>query len=546
MSDPRRGLGARYELLGRLSAGPSGDVWCGRDLRTGSGCALRVLEPGFDADPAAAGVLLGVLWRVGRLAHPNIVAVADVETGDGCTALVMRLISGESLQDRLARLGPFAPAEAAPLIAQLCDALSAAHAAGLTHGRVKPSNVMLEPGADTLLTVKLTDFGMAALDGRVVNDAPRSPAAAVSAAQYRAPELGHATPATAAADVYAAGVVLYEALAGRAPFTGKSADDIAKLHREIPPPRIPGLPDSIWPLLTACLAKQPRLRPAAGDLASLLRDIVTSAPARVEPVVLTATAIGDPPQFEVTQEPTAPAAVSAPAFARRSGFRTRRAEFAITAGLVALACGFAYTVGGGAPLDRPTVGSAVLPGTEAGTRAAAVVTAGSASASASSTAFPSPSSSDASASATAGATTAIGAASPVSATTTTATNPTSPTSSKSASSVATSPAASPVTGLPVADPIAFLETLRAKIEALVARGRATIDPNAAGDLENLVLDLENSVIAYQQNGGAAHLAEIKNKIVAFDARLALLVADGRISPAAAVQLATYLQQLSPA
>jgi serine/threonine-protein kinase len=584
MSEPQRRVGERYEVLGRLSAGPGGDIWGGRDLLTGSGCALRVLEPGFAADPVAGFEFLGVLGRIGRLAHPAIVAVSDVVTGDGCSALVMRLISGESLRARLDRLGPLETAEAAELVAQLCDALSAAHAAGLAHGRVKPSNVMLEPGADAL-TVKVTDFGMAVLDGRNVNGAAHSLAAAIEAAQYRAPELGPVNPATetlaiappstappsitapstapsstpppisTAADVYAAGVVLYEALAGHPPFTGMHPDEIARLHRESPPPRIPGLPDAIWPLLTACLAKQPHLRPAAGDLASLLRGIAPSAPRRAEREVLTATAIVDPPRSEPQppQKPAMPTAVITPAFTRRSAFRARRAEFAVTAGLTVLICGFAYMLGGAAPLNRPEIGSAVLPGTDAATRAASVTgTGGSGSASASPDASAGPSSSAAASnspslgtSANASASTSTGPALPAGATTSAAALSSSPTPSKSASSVATSPAATPVSGLPIADPIAFLETLRAKIQALVAQGRATIDPNAAGDLENLVLDLENSVIAYQQNGGAAHLTEIKNKITAFDARLASLVADGRISPGAALQLATYLQQLSP-
>lgn len=581
MTEPQWRVGERYEVLGRLSTGPGGDIWCGRDLLTGSGCALRVLEPGFAADPVAGFEFLGVLGRIGRLAHPAIVAVSDVVTGDGCSALVMRLISGESLRVRLDRLGPLETTEAAELVAQLCDALAAAHAVGLAHGRVKPSNVMLEPGADEL-AVKVTDFGMAVLDGRNVNGAASSISAAIEAAEYRAPELGPVAPATDtlaiapptttpfavappttppsttpdvyAADVYAAGVVLYETLAGRPPFTGTHPDDIARLHRESLPPRIPGLPDELWPLITACLAKQPHLRPAAGDLASLLRGIAPSAPRRAEPVVLTARVIADPtqPQLPSPQQPATPTTAIIPAFTRRSLVRARRTELAVTAGLTLLICGFAYALGGVAPLDRPAIGSSVLPGTDAGTRAASVTGTDSGSASASPDASAGPGSSATTSdspspgtSATSGISTPTGPAQAAGSTTSAAALSSTPAAGTSASAVATSPAASPVGGLPIADPIAFLETLRAKIQALVAQGRATIDPNAAGDLENLVLDLENSVIAYQQNGGAAHLTEIKNKIVAFDARLAQLVADGRISMSAAVQLAAYLQQLSP-
>jgi hypothetical protein len=383
MSDPQRGFSERYELLGRLSRGPSGAVWCGRDLHTGAGCAIRMLEPGFAANAAGIHDLPGVLAHVRQLAHPNIVTVDDVVTGEGSTALVMPLISGESLAARLDRLGPLDPGEATSLVAQLCDALAAAHAAGLAHGRVKPSNIMLEPGADALLTVKLTDFGMAALEIPGVNDEPPTAAAAVSAAQYRAPELDSTAPATPEADLYATGVVLYETLAGYPPFTGAHCAEIARMHRDAPLPRIVGLPDAIWPLLTACLAKQPDLRPSAGVLASLLRDIAPStAGGRVEPVWATPTVAepAEPPLFEEhrpTVDPTA--ATASAAFTHRSLRGVLRTELAIAALLTALVGGAIAGFSNAGPRSHlPAAGSFARPaiGTTTGTpTTAAAVTA---------------------------------------------------------------------------------------------------------------------------------------------------------------------------
>jgi serine/threonine protein kinase len=515
MPDPQQQFRERYELLVRLSDGPGGAVWCGRDVRTGSGCAIRVLQPGVATDPVGGGDLLGVLARVRQLAHPNIVTVDDVVTGEACFALVMRLVSGESLAARLARLGALDPEEATALVAQLCDVLCAAHATGLAHGRVKPSNLLLEPGADASLTVKLTDFGMAALDRGGVNGEPPTAAAAVSAALYRAPELDCAAAATAAGDVYAAAVVLYEALAGRPPFTGADVEEIAALHREAPPPRIAGLPDAIWPLLTACLAKQPHLRPSAGVLASLLRGIAPSAAARAEPVRAAAAllpALARPQLLEVRRPAANPTALTAStALTPRPLHRARRTELAAAVGVAALAGVFAYFVSSSLLSHPPAVGSSMRSAT--GNPITVAPSTGRATVSSSP------------------------------ATSVTSSSPPAP--RVSAPVITTRATTSPATGRPIADPIGFLETLRAQIQALVAQGRATIDPAAAGDLQNLVLDLENSVTSYQRNGGAAHLQEIKNKIAAFDARLATLVNQGRISKTAANRLAAYLQQLSP-
>ena len=113
------------------------------------------------------------------------------------------------------------------------------------------------------------------------------------------------------------------------------------------------------------------------------------------------------------------------------------------------------------------------------------------------------------------------------------------------SAPSTTPAA-PRNGLPVSDPIGYLEQLRAMIQLMASEGQTVVDANAAGDLENLVLDLENGVYSYEQNGGQALLQMIKNKISDFDGRLAQDESRGLIAAGAANQLAGFLQKLSPA
>ena len=574
MSDPVRRFGGRYELLGLLSAGPGGAVWCGRDLLAGAGCAVRVLEPGLAADPAGGGDLLGVLGRVGRLAHPNIVAVEDIVSGEGCSALVMPLVSGESLQARLARLGVLPQDEAGALVAQLCDALAAAHAAGLAHGRVKPSNILLEPGADARLTVKLTDFGMAAL-GAGVSAGPRSAGAAVSAAVYRAPELEFAMPPTPQADVYAAGVVLYEALAGRPPFTGTRALDIAQQHRQADPPPVPEASGALRSLVAACLAKDPGRRPTAGELAGLLRQAAPSTP-QPRPVLPRVTvkvpAAAHLPLFDAAlfdqgsagaepfdagarglalapTDPIVPGRAPEPTVViaprgshHRPGARGRRTELAVTIGVALLVGAVAFAIGGRRP-GAPEAGSRVLPargGAAAAGTGLATGTANGAGDTPGGAAGP-PGSSPTSAPSSPAA--AAGSPSPDATADTTGIPVAAGSQGTTAAAVTAGP---PAGGLGVADPIGYLEGLRTQIQALVAQGPATIDPVAAGDLQNLVLDLENSVVSYQQNGGAAHVQEIRQKVAGFDERLSLLVGQGRLSQAAADQLAAYLGRLAPA
>jgi serine/threonine protein kinase len=274
MSHPRLRIDDRYELLDELETGGAGTVWRCRDLRSGAEHAVTILRPRPAYQDEALSKLLPLLDAVAQLAHPHIVAADDVASGEGWIAVVTRPLPADSLRSLLLRQGQVSPARAALLGAQLCDALAAAHAIGVAHGHVVPSSVLLEPGADGPWTVRLNDFGAAAvLRPGGLADAGHP----VPAGEYQAPELADHESASAASDVYAVGVLLYEALSGHPPFTGRSPVEILVQHRAALPPPIPALPDPLWRSVAACLEKNPRYRPTAARLADQLREFAARA-----------------------------------------------------------------------------------------------------------------------------------------------------------------------------------------------------------------------------------------------------------------------------
>jgi serine/threonine-protein kinase len=263
MSQTEWRFGDRYEVLEGIGSGATGTVWRARDLRTGADSAVKSLRPELLRDVAAVGRLYAVLATIGAVAHPNILAADEVMARDGQLALISRLVHGDSLLSLLTRNGPMPPAVAAQFVAQLCDALAAAHSVGVSHGDVKPANVLVEPVADGFPHVLLSDFGVACVASDVVTPHP----------EYLAPELAPVDPPTPAGDVYATGIVLYEVLSGWPPFTGPDPAAIAESHRSAQPSSIPGLPNPLWLPIAACLDKNPQQRPTAADLAALLRDV---------------------------------------------------------------------------------------------------------------------------------------------------------------------------------------------------------------------------------------------------------------------------------
>lgn len=264
-------LGGRYTLLDRLGEGIAGEVWRGRDEAAATDRAVKLLRPELVQDEGALARMRATVAWISQLTHPNIVPVDDIVALDESVALVSRLVPGESLRALLDRQGAMPTGAALSLTAQLCDALSAARHVGVAHGDVKPSNLLLESDLEAGIALRVTDFGMATLLNRaVVQQTVTSQAADANAGtEYIAPELGAGEAPTEAADVYAAGVVLYEALTGEPPFgrkpQGHGRRDSAGVVL------LPAdLPDAVAEALTACLNENPRHRPSAADFAAVL------------------------------------------------------------------------------------------------------------------------------------------------------------------------------------------------------------------------------------------------------------------------------------
>ncbi len=255
-------LGERYELREPIAVGGMGEVWRAVDQVLGRDVAVKVLKPEYTSDPGFLDRFRAEARHTAALAHPNIAAVYDYgETTDGgreSAYLVMELVPGEPLSDELARQGRLSPDRAMDLLGQAALGLAAAHAAGVVHRDVKPGNLLITPDGH----VKVTDFGIA----RAVDQVPMTATGQVmGTAQYLAPEQAMGRGATPASDVYALGVVAYEAVSGSRPFGGDSAVAQAMAHVNDTPTALPDdVPAPVRALIETAMAKEASQRPADG------------------------------------------------------------------------------------------------------------------------------------------------------------------------------------------------------------------------------------------------------------------------------------------
>ena len=262
-----------YEIVGALGAGGMGEVYRARDTRLGREVAVKLLPEAFAVDAERRARFEREARLLAALNHPNIAAIYGLEEGGGTPFLVLELVLGETVVERLAR-GRLSPADALDIAEQVAAALEAAHEAGIIHRDLKPANVMVTPEGK----VKLLDFGLgkvlaaAASDGvageslTLSRDATHE-GAILGTACYMSPEQARGKPVDRRTDIWSFGCVLYELLSRRKAFDGATASDaiVAILDRE---PEWSALPSSTPPrirdLLQRCLRK---------DAAHRLRDI---------------------------------------------------------------------------------------------------------------------------------------------------------------------------------------------------------------------------------------------------------------------------------
>lgn len=247
----------RYSVMARIAGGGMGEVYRAQDLLLDRAVAVKVLNPSLASDPELVERFKAEARAAARLTHPNVVAVYDWgEEDDRTYYMVMEYVPGTDLRDVLVRRGALEPAQAAAIVADVCEALAAAHESGLVHRDVKPENVLIAPGGK----VKVADFGIAA----VVDTDLTAPGGVIPGTlRYLAPEQargGHAGPP---ADIWATGALLYELVTGMPPHQGSGTELLRRRAEEpLPPPSnfVQSVPDALDSIVAKACALDPEDR----------------------------------------------------------------------------------------------------------------------------------------------------------------------------------------------------------------------------------------------------------------------------------------------
>ena len=258
-----RPLGSRYVLYEALGRGAMGKVFRGTVRSSGAAVAVKLLKPELVSDPEIVGRFLQERSILTSIDHPNVAKVLDLVVEGETLGIVMELVEGQDLRRYLRAHGTLPPAEAVYLVGQLLQGLAAVHAGGIVHRDVKPENVLVSKTRGQVI-LKLTDFGVSRLS---YGASLTKMTSLIGTPEYMAPELADHDSATPAADLYSAGIVLYEMLARRTPFAGGHPLAVLRRQVEQPPPPIPGAPAELWGQIESLLAKDPRSRPGSAVVA---------------------------------------------------------------------------------------------------------------------------------------------------------------------------------------------------------------------------------------------------------------------------------------
>ena len=255
----------RYEIQQRLGRGGMADVYLARDRLLERRVAVKVLFPEFATDPSFVARFRREAQAAANLTHPNIVAVYDWGQQGGTYFIVMEYVNGRTLAEVLRGEGKLSPIRAATVSSEVAAALGFAHRNGVVHRDVKPGNILVTDSGD----VKVADFGIA----RVANagtDAGLTQAGSVmGTAAYFSPEQAQGASPDPRSDLYSLGIVMYEMVGGRPPFTGENPVSIAYKQVHEAPPRLrdltPDVPVAFEAIVAKLLAKNPAARYANAD-----------------------------------------------------------------------------------------------------------------------------------------------------------------------------------------------------------------------------------------------------------------------------------------
>ena len=273
-------LAGRYRLDGRLASGGMGAVHVATDERLGRRVAVKLMNEELASQSDFVERFRREASAAAGLSHQNIAQVYDYGQDGRQHYIVMELVEGTDLARVLVDQGRLPAEDAIRIGAQVCRALSVAHRAGIVHRDIKPANVIVTPNGD----VKVTDFGIA----RTLGDSTLTNAGSVlGTAQYMSPEQARGEPAGPASDLYAVGVVLFQMLTGKVPFTGESAVAVALRHLndEIPAPSsvVPDLPIGVDRVVARATEKDPEHRFSDADEMAVALDQALLAPDHTAP-----------------------------------------------------------------------------------------------------------------------------------------------------------------------------------------------------------------------------------------------------------------------
>jgi serine/threonine-protein kinase len=270
-----RSIQRRYRLERVIGAGSSGVVMAASQVVTGQSVAIKLLRNTRSGTNRSRFLREAQILK--RIRHPNLVRLIDVGCMRGFLCLVVELVAGGSLQDRLRRVSRPPLPEVLSIVIGCLDALATCHASGIVHRDLKPANILLTLDG----TAKVADLGLAHWTGAGM--ALTRTGEIIGTARYMAPEQARGGRPSPAADLYAVGVILYEMLAGQAPFLARGFVEALRMHVRSPVPPLrhaaPEVPEPLERLVHRLLAKSPEDRPATAlEVSRQLVELARSAP----------------------------------------------------------------------------------------------------------------------------------------------------------------------------------------------------------------------------------------------------------------------------
>lgn len=280
MSNTKRTIiNDRYEIGRRIGRGGMAEIFQARDILLDRSVAIKVLFPEFATDPAFVERFRREAQAAGGLNHPNIVGVYDWGRVNNTYYIAMEYVDGRTLADILKQSGTLTPLQVCDVISEVAAALGSAHQNGVIHRDVKPGNILVSATGQ----VKVADFGIARALGAGVEQGLTQTGAVMGTATYFSPEQAQGAPTDQRSDIYSLGIVMYEMLAGSAPFLGENAVAIAykQVHENAPSlhDRIESIPEQISAIVAKCMTKSPDDRySTAGEVRDELRRFVEGTP----------------------------------------------------------------------------------------------------------------------------------------------------------------------------------------------------------------------------------------------------------------------------